>query len=109
MTLNRNGTQVGSLAQERDTAAVNTWNCRVLSVQKSERLPVYNLTVADNPQFFANGVLVHNCDAVSGAYSLLWTIAGEIKPVKTAEEIRQEFINKHYGFHEPEYEEDYTD
>mgnify|MGYP000293477542 CR=1 FL=1 len=29
--------------------------------------PVYNLTVADAPEFFANGVLVHNCDASSYA------------------------------------------
>jgi hypothetical protein len=25
---------------------------------------VYSLTVADDPEFFANGVLVHNCDAL---------------------------------------------
>jgi predicted phage terminase large subunit-like protein len=52
--------------------------------------------------------LVHDdqCDAVSGAYSLLWTLAGEVKPVKTADEIRQEFYQQHYGFNEPEYEED---
>jgi hypothetical protein len=24
--------------------------------------PVFNLTVAGEPEFFANGVLVHNCD-----------------------------------------------
>lgn len=26
-------------------------------------VPVYNLTVADKPEYFANGILVHNCDA----------------------------------------------
>jgi hypothetical protein len=26
--------------------------------------PVYNLTVANQPEYFANGVLVHNCDAL---------------------------------------------
>ncbi len=29
-----------------------------------ERKPVYNLTVKDSHEFFANGVLVHNCDAL---------------------------------------------
>lgn len=24
-------------------------------------MPVYNLTVQDEPEFFANGILVHNC------------------------------------------------
>jgi phage terminase large subunit len=28
------------------------------------RQPVYNLTVAGSPEFYANGVLVHNCDAL---------------------------------------------
>ncbi len=31
---------------------------------KSEREPVYNLTVEDTHEFFANGVLVRNCDAL---------------------------------------------
>jgi hypothetical protein len=28
------------------------------------RADVYNLTVEGEPEFFANGVLVHNCDAL---------------------------------------------
>jgi hypothetical protein len=31
------------------------------AVESSQRLPVYNLKVEDEPEFFANGVLVHNC------------------------------------------------
>jgi hypothetical protein len=27
----------------------------------SGEAPVYNLTVADQPEFFANGILTHNC------------------------------------------------
>lgn len=27
------------------------------------RVPVFNLKVADQPEYFAEGVLVHNCDA----------------------------------------------
>jgi len=26
--------------------------------------PVYNLKVEDEPEYFANGILVHNCDAM---------------------------------------------
>lgn len=33
----------------------------VLSVEPAGRAPVYNLTVADTPEYFANGILVHNC------------------------------------------------
>ena len=33
-------------------------------VYESGHEPVYNLTVAECHEFFANGVLVHNCDAL---------------------------------------------
>jgi hypothetical protein len=34
----------------------------VSSVAPNEReMPVYNLSVAEVPEYFANGVLVHNC------------------------------------------------
>lgn len=36
----------------------------------SERRPVYNLLVEDEHEFFANGILVHNCDA------LVWLLQG---------------------------------
>ena len=32
-------------------------------IELGQRKPVFNLTVADVPEYFANGVLVHNCDA----------------------------------------------
>jgi len=36
----------------------------VLSVcELATRVPVFNLTVAGTPEYFAEGVLVHNCDA----------------------------------------------
>ena len=34
-------------------------------------VPVYNLQVEGEPEFFAAGVLVHNCDSLSGAYNRL--------------------------------------
>ena len=37
----------------------------VLSVlDTGRRSDVYNLTIEDVPEYFANGVLVHNCDAM---------------------------------------------
>jgi PBSX family phage terminase large subunit len=40
-------------------------NVVVLSVKKlNARSPVYNLTVAESHNFFANGILTHNCDAL---------------------------------------------
>ena len=30
---------------------------------EAHRAPVYNLTVEGEPEYFANGVLVHNCDS----------------------------------------------
>ena len=35
------------------------------------RLPVFNLSVDGHPEYFADGVLVHNCDAASGAFNKL--------------------------------------
>lgn len=41
---------------------------RVVSVVASGSQKVYNLTVEDAHEYFANGVLVHNCDAMNLAY-----------------------------------------
>lgn len=42
---------------------------RVLEkTQYSASVPVYNLTVDGEHEYFANGILVHNCDASSGAF-----------------------------------------
>jgi hypothetical protein len=30
----------------------------------ADRRPVYNLTVAGDHEYFANGILTHNCDAL---------------------------------------------
>lgn len=56
----------------------------------SEPHDVYNLTVDGSHEFYANGILVHNCDA--GRYLLInlgggpdWTILDEEKPSEIAE------------------------
>lgn len=41
------------------------------------RVPVYNLTVAGTPEYFANGVLVHNCDALR--YALHTALGGKTR------------------------------
>lgn len=35
----------------------------MLSVSVAGTAPVYNLTVSGVPEYYASGVLVHNCDA----------------------------------------------
>lgn len=42
------------------TARVNVLGWR----EEKERKPVYNLTIKEAHEFFANGLLVHNCDAL---------------------------------------------
>lgn len=49
---------------------------RVSRIGPSAVQPVWNLTVDGPPEYFANGILVHNCDAASGAFNKLcrmWT------------------------------------
>lgn len=33
-------------------------------IEHGQRCPVYNLTVEGAPEYYANGILVHNCDAL---------------------------------------------
>lgn len=48
-----------------NTLVSGTVGARVLSVAAEAGMrPVYNLTVEEVPEFYANGVLVHNCDAL---------------------------------------------
>lgn len=48
----------------------------MLSVRElKQRGAVYNLTIAGAPEYFANGILVHNCDALRYAIAYL-DIAG---------------------------------
>jgi phage terminase large subunit len=55
------GARSGSTATRTSSAAP----VRVVRISAVPgRQPVYNLTVAGSPEFYANGVLVHNCDAL---------------------------------------------
>jgi len=60
MTLNLSVLNAGRLLSETNTLSQDI--VHVVAVQKLlEQDAVYNLTVADHPEFFANGILVHNC------------------------------------------------
>lgn len=37
---------------------------KVVQLKAGGKSDVYNISVADTPEYFANGVLVHNCDAI---------------------------------------------
>lgn len=50
----------------------------VVAVHRSKRAPVFNLTVEDCHEFFANGVLVANCDALRYAL-MLWPHLPEMR------------------------------
>jgi hypothetical protein len=52
------------------SAIPNTARRRTKLGGSSGKRPVYGLLVEDAHEFFANGVLVHNCDA------LVWLIQG---------------------------------
>lgn len=43
----------------------------VCDVKKSSTQPVYNLTIEGNPEYFANGILAHNCDALEMAIRMI--------------------------------------
>lgn len=70
-----------STPSSADSATLNSWlfkvgsdfvRTAVVAVRGGPRgVPVYNLKVDDAPEFFAGGILVHNCDSVGGAFNKL--------------------------------------
>lgn len=52
---------VGKLSRPNGAANASAGTSRVITVRPSGRTAVYDLTVADAHEFFANGILVHNC------------------------------------------------
>jgi hypothetical protein len=59
----------------------------ITSVRRHEKtdLPVYNLSVDIDNDFFANGILVHNCDCV------------DLPVMKSAKEVREDLFEKYFG------------
>jgi hypothetical protein len=67
--------------------SINTVNSyaaapRVLSKEDAGTASVYNLTVADCHEYYANGILVHNCDAVLYGFREALHWLSEAAPVK---------------------------
>ncbi len=52
----------------------------VVRVIPSHSAPVFNLTVDGRPEYFANGILVHNCDAMR--YMAKWVAKYTQKPLR---------------------------
>lgn len=80
-----------TLKENASIATGNLWSingqkpvfapCHVLTIRTGINTDVYNLTVEDCPEFFANGILTHNCarNGIVGAYS---SLLSEAKPLK---------------------------
>lgn len=72
---------------------------RVLRTYESgERKPVYNLTIDGEHEFFANGILVHNCDA---ARYLSWHLRFDGPPivdVATWRDVEDEIKNMRFSY-----------
>lgn len=69
----------------------------VLRVTTGKKEKVYNLSVEDEQEYFANGILVHNCD--TDLYGLNNFVTGEVKPNEIAvgekiEELRQKGVDE---------------
>lgn len=55
----------------------------VVSVCAAGVSPVYNLAVEGAHEFFANGVLVHNCDALGYLVICVWPPEGGLDGVRS--------------------------
>lgn len=70
-----------------DTACPAVALVRVAGVFKALTQPVYDLTVDGQPEFFANGVLVHNCfDATRYALRALRAFTAKPPPAAATEQ-----------------------
>lgn len=79
-TNGRGGTtriEAASSAEPRSTSRkASRKPCAPVSVvglsERAERVPVFNLTVEGENEYYANGILVHNCDALVWAFTELF-------------------------------------
>jgi hypothetical protein len=47
-----------------ESFVIQTAKLQILEKEKEWSEEVYDLTIEDNHEYFANGILVHNCDAL---------------------------------------------
>jgi hypothetical protein len=88
-----------SRSGQTDTGRTNAVRALAPASKIMRKAAVFNLTVDGEHEFFANGVLVHNCDAAAGAHKQL---AGGFEPWSD-----QDIIEAFDG--EPTPFEDWTD
>lgn len=78
ITKQDNALGAGQSSRATSTATPGTARARVLRViDRGTRSDVYNLKVEGSPEYFAGGVLVHNCDALR---YLVWDSAYGVSP-----------------------------
>lgn len=66
----------GAFARPSDFVTV------VAKTSSTGRRPVYNLTVAKQPEYYANGILVHNCDPIKSLFQYFLEIATPLTDVE---------------------------
>jgi len=65
---------------QNSVSTIEQWSDSVKHVKKlKEKSPVYNLTVEGSHTFFANGILVHNCDSLAWIGLMLSSIVAPRK------------------------------
>lgn len=80
--------------QMQKRAPENAQGVSILKIEKlSSPQKVYNLSVAETPEYFAEGILVHNCIAAAGSW-LVYSKDKIVAKVDSSEENRQ---NPEYG------------
>jgi predicted phage terminase large subunit-like protein len=89
---------VGRTSLRTSTASKRCARTSALAIVRLERVshrePVYNLTVEGEHEYFANGILVHNCDAVSYAGILITEMAMHSPGVKSMSDEEWEAAGK---------------
>lgn len=79
-TLKRNASAAANDFYRTDMRKYDFAPVYVLDVTEETPGPVYNLSVEGEPEFFANGILVHNCD--SARYGLKSRLASARTPIE---------------------------
>jgi len=78
--LNSNQTQQKTQLVQKNVSDLEKITCSESLCEESVKVPVYDLTVEGAHEFFAWGVLVHNCDTISMLASLkVWKPSEEAK------------------------------
>jgi hypothetical protein len=67
------------ISEQKDTGQLRLVLVRVERVCESSTQNVYNLSVEDCHEYFANGILVHNCDALANLVTMVRDKFGDLE------------------------------